>query len=70
MKIENKSKMTILATLIPLPTIFVPLLANMETQIIFGLSNSFWAGFIGASSIVGMIFLLAVRSGNQHITNK
>ena len=70
MRIENKSKMIILATLIPLATIIAPLLSNMEPQVIFGISNSFWAGFIGGSSLVGMIFLLPTLSGNKHITNQ
>lgn len=41
MKIENKSISTVLVGLIPLPTIVTPLLAGMEPQMIFGLSNFF-----------------------------
>lgn len=69
MKIENKSISTVLVGLIPLPTIVVPLLAGMEPQMIFGLSNSFLSGFVGGSSIFGMIILLALSNRNQKAVN-
>ena len=69
MKIENKSISTVLVGLIPLPTIVAPFLAGMEPQMIFGLSNSFWSGFVGGSSIVGMIILLALSNRNQKVVN-
>lgn len=69
MKIENKSISTVLVGLIPLPTIVAPLLASMEPQVIFGLSNFFWSGFVGGSSIVGMIILLALSNRNPKVVN-
>ena len=65
MKIDSKSLPYYAAALIPIPTIIAPLLGHMEPQVIFGLSNQFWSGFIGASSLGGMIIILALLLNNQ-----
>ncbi|WP_299269366.1 hypothetical protein [uncultured Psychrosphaera sp.] len=64
MKIENKSFTAAWVSLLLLLAVVVPLLANMEPQMIFGLSNSFWSGFVIGSSILGMIILIAWKSKN------
>jgi putative solute:sodium symporter small subunit len=64
---HDKPKIALLVTLIPILTFCAPFLANMEPQLIFGMSNSFWAGFIGALSVMLMILSLVLwrASGND-----
>ncbi len=64
-KIDSKSIPYYAAALLLTATIVAPLLGRMEPQVIFGLSNQFWSGFIGASSLGGMIIILALSLSNQ-----
>lgn len=65
MKIDSKSIPYYAVALLLIATIVAPLLGRMEPQVIFGLSNHFWSGFIGASSLGGMIIILALSLSNQ-----
>ncbi|WP_032096393.1 MULTISPECIES: hypothetical protein [unclassified Alteromonas] len=68
MKIDSKSIPYYAAALLLIATIVAPLLGRMEPQVIFGLSNHFWSGFIGASSLGGMIIILVFSLSNQKIS--
>lgn len=59
MKSYDKKFNTVLAILVILLTVIIPMLFNMESQGVFGLSNSFLAGFIGVSSIFGLLWLVS-----------
>ena len=55
MNVNNKA---LYMALLPVFLLLVPLLSNMETQTIFGMSNSFWSGTIIGISLVGFVFLM------------
>jgi hypothetical protein len=65
MKFDRKSSVVICISLLPLPIIISPSIANVEPQVIFGLSNLFWSGFITGSAIGGMIISIWAGAKTQ-----
>jgi putative solute:sodium symporter small subunit len=57
---HDKPKIALLVTLLPILTFCAPFLASMEPQLIFGMSNSFWASFIGALSVMLIVLSLVL----------